>query len=701
MPNPAFASQPLAQAIRHCLGLSLSGALVAMPLAASAQEGAASPDETGTMVITATALKVEVPALETPRAVSEVSREDLNERAVNSYDEVFRYRSGVISAPYGDDNSADWFFLRGFSGEDSTYMDGLRLFREGGYFWWVTEPFGLERVDLLKGPASILYGEAPPGGVVNAISKRPTEERQGLVEIEAGNKDHRQLGVDSAGPVAEHENISYRMVGLFREEDGELEGTGNQRVYLAPSLAVDFSEDTSLTLLASYTKDHGTPSKGFRPVKGSLLDTAFGRIDPETNLGEPDYERLEREQFTLGYEFEHDINSTWQFEQNLRYSRMDLFLRSLSPYTSLETDSRTVGRFLTYREGDYDAYTVDNRLVGKWFTSKAENTLLLGIDYQRFDINYRVGDGVFTPIDVFDPQYGNLSPGALRYRVEDKKEQVGVYLQDQLRLGDRWVLLGGVRHDSVDVESYSEDPTAVPYDESESQVSFSGGVMYLGDYGLSPYLSYSESFSPQVGRGPDNEAYVPSEGEQWEAGIKYTPDWLDGYMTAAVFDLKETNTLYSNVGEFIQRQGGERHSRGFELEGVGYITDQLQLTAAYTYLDTTIEDPDRGEFRAGLIPYHQASLWLDYSFEGGVLNSVDVGAGVRYVGESVNADPNSNEEVSSYTTYDAMASYEFTPSWIAQINIKNLTDEDYISGCNSWCYYGESRSVIGSLKYRW
>lgn len=693
-PHRSWRLSPLAAAVRYGLGLSLIGASGA----ALAQQGATEV-ETDTVVVSATALKVATPTIETPRAVSEVGRDELDKRAVNSFDETFRYRSGVQSTPYGSDNGVDWFNIRGFSGENSTYQDGLRLFRESGYFWWVTEPYGLERVDLLKGPASILYGEAPPGGVVNAISKRPTFEQQGELELQMGDDGHRQIGIDSSGPVAGTDNMRYRMVGLFREGDGELEHTDNERVYLAPSLAVDLSDDTTVTFLASYMKDHGTPSKGFRPVEGSLTSTDFGRIDRDTNLGEPDYERQEREQVAVGYELEHDIDDTWQFQQNLRYSHMDLMLRALSPISQeLNADQRTVNRFLTYRDGSYDAFTVDNRLVGKWFTDNTENTLLLGVDYQNLDVDYRRGDTGFSSIDVFDPEYGNYTPAALEYDVAENKEQIGVYLQDQLRLNDRWILLGGVRHDSATVESYSEVPNTEDYDQTDQQLSFSGGVMYLGDYGISPYLSYSESFSPRTGYGPDEEAYEPSEGEQWEVGVKYTPDWLDGYMTAAVYDLKETNSLYSDGG-IPQPQGGERHSQGFELEGVGYLTDQLQLTAAYTYNDARVDlDEERKDVRAGLVPRHQASLWLDYGFEG-VLQGLDIGAGARYVGESVPTGA-SNEEVSSYTVYDAMANYDINADWQAQLNVTNLTDKEYISGCDSWCYYGESRSVIGSLSYR-
>ena len=691
-PTPA----PLSVAIRRAATLSFSGLLAATSMSLQAQDDIETQD---TMVVVGTALKVAAPALETPRATSLVEEADLQSRAVNKYDETFRYRSGVLSAPFGRDSKADWFYLRGFNAEDSTYQDGLRLFREGGYFWWQSEPFGLERVELLKGPASILYGEAPPGGVINAISKRPTEEAQGLLEIQGGNHGHRQLGIDSSGPVAEGNDMRYRLVGLFREGDGELDGTDNQRVYLAPSLAIDLSDDTTLTFLGSVMRDHGTPTNGFFLPYGTVEETPFGRVDRSTNLGEPDYDRREVNQLSLGYELEHRVNDSWEFQQNVRYSRLEMLLRGV--YASYMLDDRQAGRGLTYRDGDYDAFTVDNRLVGNWYTDNTESTLLLGVDYQKFDVEYGNGDDFAFggPIDIFDPQYGNYSPAPLHTRHEEGKEQIGLYAQNQWRLFDRWVLLAGLRHDSVDVTNRAEGREDQSYDDS--QFSFSGGVMYLGDHGVSPYLSYSESFSPQIGSDPDGQAYSPSEGEQWELGVKYSPDWLDGYVTAAAFDLKESDTLFTS-GEASNRQGGERRSQGFELEGVGQLSDALRLTAAYAYTDTRVDiSPTLTDLRAGLIPRHQASLWLDYDVIGGALDGVSLGGGARYVGSSVDSPQYSDTQVDGYTLFDAKLSYAIDEHWTAQLNVNNLTDEEYVSGCDYWCYYGESRSVVGSLRYRW
>ncbi len=624
-----------------------------------------------------------------PRPISTVDREELEERNVQRLDEAFRYRAGVLAGHFGADNDTDWFKVRGF--DQSTYQDGLRLYREG-FFQWLPEPYGLESVEVFKGPSSILYGEAPPGGLINAISKRPTVEQRGRLDLQVGNRDHRQVGVDTSGPLTEDGDVRYRLVGTYKERDGDLDHTENERYYLAPSLAVDFSDATTVTFLASFQKDDGVPTNPFKLPYGTIEDTPFGKVAPSTNLSEPDYDINERTQAALGYELEHDFNDTWSFEQNLRYSELDLELRST--YALFMLDDRLAARGHVFRDGEIESWTVDNRLVGKWYTDRLENTLLLGLDYQDLQLEGEEADPFpfDDPIDIFDPVYGNFTPvddSQLTEREIDK-QQTGLYVQDQLRIDDRWVLLGGVRYDQAKTDNVNRT-TEVTQRSDDDQLSWSGGLMYLSDIGLNPYLSYTESFDP-LGRVDDaGDLYEPREGEQWEVGIKYALLAWDGYVTAAVFDLEESNTLVTSPAGF-QVQEGERRSRGFELEGVGYLTEALQLTAAYAYTDARLEDGAR----APLIPRHQASAWLDYAFLGGALDGLKVGGGVRYVGETLDGDI----EVPDYTLVDAMASYDFADHWQVQVNVNNLSDKEYIASCNYWCYYGESRSVIGSLSYR-
>lgn len=669
---------PLSRAIRLCIATGL--------LAQSPMLLAANPDET--LVVVGTALKVDAPLVETPRSVSTVNRDELDTRNVQQLDETFRYRAGILSGHYGSDNNTDWFKVRGF--DQSTYQDGLRIYREG-FYQWLPETYGLERVDLFKGPSSILYGEAPPGGLINAISKRPTDEPQTEIQIQVGNRGLRQTGLDTSGYLNESGDVRYRLVGLYRERDGDLDNTDNERYYFAPSLTWDISDDTQLTVLASLQKDDGVPTNAFKLAYGTVDDTPFGKVDPQTNYSEPGYDKDERTQSSLGYELRHRLNDTWSLEQDFRYSQLDLDL--ISSYILYQSSAREGQRGLLYREGTIDSYTVDNRAIGKWYGERTENTLLLGVDYQNLSLSGKEADDYAfgDPIDLFDPQYGNytaLSDDQITRRDIDK-EQIGLYVQDQLRIDDKWVLLAGVRYDQAETENVNQT-TGSRERSDDDEVSWSGGVMYLTDFGLNPYLSYTESFEPISAVDDGGSLYEPREGRQWELGAKYQPAGWDGYVTAAVFDLTEDNTLVTTGG--IQVQEGERQSRGFELEMVGYLTDHLKLTSAYTYTDARLED----DVRAPLIPRHQASSWLDYAFESGTLDGLRLGAGARYVGESVDGDTT----VSDYLLFDAMVGYDFTRELSAQINVSNLTDKEYVASCSYWCYYGESRSIIGSLTYR-
>ncbi|WP_421183260.1 TonB-dependent siderophore receptor [Aeromonas enteropelogenes] len=680
--------------------LSLSGLLASLPVMAE-QTPAELPKASETMVVTGTAMKVEVPMAETPRAVSVVNREELDQHAVLKLDEALRYRSGVLSQSYGADTDADWFKVRGF--DAASYLDGNRLFSTG-YYVWTPEPFGLESVEVLKGPASILYGEAPPGGVINAISKRPTATPQGQVDLQLGNRDHRQIGVDVSDTLTD--NSRYRMVALYSERDGVLNGSYNDRVYLAPSVTLDISDRTSLTLLASFKHDEGIPTNGFFPVYGTL-NTSGGQIDPATNLSQPDYDRNRNTQISAGYELAHQLNQTWEFKQNVRFNYNDLLLRQTYIFPTYE--GTTAYRGLVYRDGDTKSATMDNQMVGYWNTDRTEQTLLLGVDLQR-----HVNEGVeadnygMGSINTFHPDYSGFSgfDESTATHQKSTKGQSGFYAQHQIRWDERWLLTAGGRFDYVETHNTNATKNEKQYDH---ELSLSGSLMYLADNGLSPYFAYAESFEVLPGIDPNTRSsYKPLEGKLYETGIKYAPAFLDGYINLALFDLAQTNSLVS-TGSGQQTQAGEVTSRGVELEGSVQATDALRLTAAYTYTDAKTNDTGNGDRRASLIPRHMASFWGNYKVQQGVASGLELGTGVRYVGSSVGigaVDAGYNPiygsaEVPAHTVWDAMIGYDFAKNWRAQLNVNNLLGETYVASCDYYCYYGEPRSVVGSINYRW
>lgn len=681
--------------------LPLSCLLASLPVLA--EQPKELPKASETMVVTGTAMKVEVPMAETPRAVSVVNREELDQHAVLKLDEALRYRSGVFTGLYGSDNDADWFKVRGF--DAASYLDGNRLFSTG-YYVWTPEPFGLESVEVLKGPASILYGEAPPGGVINAISKRPTATPQGQLDLQMGSRELRQIGVDVSDALTD--NSRYRLVALYSERDGVLNDTYNDRVYLAPSVTLDISDRTSLTLLASFKHDEGVPTNGFFPVYGTL-NTSGGQIDPSTNLSQPDYDRNRNTQISAGYELAHQLNQTWEFKQNVRFNYNDLLLRQTYIFPIYE--GTTASRGLVYRDGDTKSATMDNQMVGYWNTDSTEQTLLLGLDLQRHVNEGQEADNFgMGSINTMNPDYSGF-PGfdeSTTTHQKSTKGQSGLYAQHQIRWDDRWLLTGGGRFDYVETHNISEAKSKEEK-QYDHELSLSGSLMYLADNGLSPYIAYAESFEVLPGIDPNTQnSYKPLKGTLYETGVKYAPSFLDGYINLALFDLEQTNSLVS-TGSGQQTQAGEVTSQGVELEGSVQATEALRLTAAYTYTDAKTNDTGKGDRRASLIPRHIASFWGNYKVQQGIASGLELGTGVRYVGSSVgtgavNADYTpiyGSAQVPAHTVWDAMIGYDFAKNWRAQLNVNNLLGETYVASCDYYCYYGEPRSVVGSINYRW
>ncbi|MCY9876377.1 TonB-dependent siderophore receptor [Vibrio natriegens] len=689
-------------AVRKALVCAIAPAAV-VSFMAHAQDDST---EMETITVTAQALKVETPAKETPRSVSIISEDELRVRAPQKLDEALRYTSGVTSQPYGADNDTDWFKVRGF--DAATYLNGNRLFRDG-YYTWLVEPYGLESVEVVKGPSAILFGESAPGGVVNAVQKKPTFTPQGEVKVEVGNNNHQSIGFDIADEANDSGTMRYRLVGLMTSQDGELDDTENERFYIAPSLEIDVSDRTMLTLMATYLKDDGVPTNPFFPAAGTLVDSEYGKIDPSTNLGEPDYDKYERTQISLGYLLEHDINDTWTFSQNANYGSNELFLRSVysmpSPGWDLNDDSLYY-RGIVFRDGKNQSFTFDNNAVGNWMTDNAEHTVLVGVDLQYHNTKGDEQDNYsFGTVNPFNPSYGNYTPldSADNIKREIDKYQASVYSQYQLKFHEQWIGNVGARYDWVKTEN-SGKGASVDQNESrdDGELSLSAGLMYLAENGLSPYANYSQSFEViSTIDTATGKLYKPLEGEQVEVGVKYEPSFMDGFVNIAWFDITQKNALVTNPSTWVATQTGEVTSTGVEVEGTAQLTDDVKLLASYTYTKAeTDETYGKGTQQAGLIPKHQASAWVDYSAYR-LIPGLNVGTGVRYVGESKDNPASSDLTVPSVTLWDASVTYDISSQWQAQLNVNNILDKEFVSGCDYYCYFGQSRSVMLNANYRW
>ena len=654
--------------------------------------------------------KTDTPIIETPQAISVIGREQIEDQKAQSVVEATRYTPGVRSESFGNDSRNDWFLIRGFPGQATGYyLDGLQLYSTS-FATFKLEPWGLERIEVLRGPSSVLYGGTNPGGLINAISKKPTMTPQGNVEFGINNFGNAYGAFDVSGPIAVGGNnqFFYRINGLGRVGDTQVEYTKNDRAFIAPSLTWKPNDATTLTILGSYQRDR-TNGQNFLPYVGTVVPAPFGRIPTSLFTSNPGLDKFEREQAMIGYQLEHHVNDAWTVRQNLRYNYLSVDFNTLyglgyaAPPTTTEA-LLSRGNFVTTpRVG---LFTVDNQAEVKFATGPLQHTMLFGLDYKRYRIDDEQGFEIGPSLNLLYPIYTPTFPTTSRYTLSNiVQNQLGAYVQDQIRF-DRFTLVLSGRHDWVNTDTNNYLFPANSSDGNERKFSGRAGLIYNSEIGLAPYVSYSRSFDPQIGLNSATQSPLePETGEQVEVGLKYQPVGMRSFVGASVFNLKRQNVLTTDPANVLnQIQTGEVRSRGVEFEANASLLDGLNLVGAYTVydLETTKDlNPDNlGKVPVG-VPETLGALWLDYTVQDGALKGLGVAAGVRFVGRSF-ADQANTYRVPGYTVADAAIHYE-RENWRLALNVSNLFDEVYVGSCSSTsaCFYGDRRKGTLSVSYRW
>ncbi|RRV99429.1 TonB-dependent siderophore receptor [Stutzerimonas stutzeri] len=588
----------------------------------------------------ATASKTNTSVLEIPRSISVVTRRRMDDQKSQTLTEVLGYVPGIFAPPFaaGDGQAGDLFFIRGFNATDYGYgllRDGLRV--QGNRYDTTSEPFGLERVEVFRGPTSILYGENAPGGVVNLVSKRPTVDSRGEVQLSYGTHDRRQLGVDVSGPLNEGGSVLGRMVVLGRKSDTQVDHQPDDRLYLAPSLTLNFDDANALTLLGTYQRDRTLIELGY-PAAGTLLRHPNGKIDPSTLLGNPDWDDFERETWTLGYEYSHRFNESWQFRQNSRYMQSRIDRREMWPGNLDNAGFGTNVINTAYdRENRSIAYSLDNQVEGNFKLAEVDNTLLVGASLDRTSFNQNWNAGFGGIVNVFDPVYtGSPVTSTAVQNALLEQRLYGLYTQLQSRI-DNWVFLLGGRYDRVNSSYRNKAGTLnapADLDYWDGQFTWQAGLMYQFDNGVSPYLSYSTAYNPTQQVSSTSGPLDPTTSEQYEAGVKYEPKGWNTTVSALIYDLrKKDDSLYDSVvGDY--RNIGRSRAKGVELEVSSDLTDNFNLTSAYTYTDSRITKDAPGSLLEDRqitgVPRNQASIWATYRFLDGGLKGLRIGGGVRH-----------------------------------------------------------------------
>ncbi|MBZ7961360.1 TonB-dependent siderophore receptor [Campylobacter molothri] len=632
-----------------------------------------------------------------PKSVSVISAKQIQEEGAQQLDEITRYESGFVSQIYGADlDTTDWLKLRGF--DASLVLDGTAIYK-GGYFGWSPDLYGLEKIEVIKGADSLSYGSSQSGGVINLVSKRPQKTPIAEIGAKIGNLSQNGLFFD-IGDKAFNTNSNFRIVGNYFRQNGQLDGTWQEHYYFAPSLAINIDDDTFLTLLSSFQYDQGVPTTGFFPVYGTIIDTPQGTIKPSTNLGSPLSDYLKRKQYSLGYEFIHYFNDELTFMQNYRYNMEDKSQFAVS-FSALQNNSTTATRSSIILDGIARSHTLDNRLVLKHNYKELENTLTSGIDYQYIYVNGKYGYGSASNVNIFDPDHTpQIKSKVPTYLV--KQSQLGLYVQDRAKLYDKWILDLGMRFDKAKSNAKSFGNKS---DYNVNHTTFQTGLMYVfEDLGLMPFVSYSGAFRPIAGNDGEGKGYKPYESRQYEAGFKYLPYFIDGELNLSYFDIQEKNALVNAVPSAhtpVSIQAGKQNAKGLELSSNIALSESINYTLAYAHYFQTHTSLDALKtIRTPMMPKDIFATKISHTFKIDHKQNFKSSFGIRYVGSSTDEAGNPNIKVPSYTLYDLVFSYNYD-KWNAQLNIDNIFNKKYVSGCYYSCYYGEGIKGILSISYKY
>lgn len=652
------------------------------------------------------ATKLETPDIETPQAVSIITRQQYEEQGATSVRQAVSYTPGVYSNQIGASNRFDYIVLRGFSDGslDNVYLDGLKLMGDtNSHSSLVIDPWFLDSVEVVRGPASVLYGRSSPGGIVALNSRKPSFDPGGEVKLFAGNNNQRGAAFDVTGPVDDNDRVAVRLTGMTRYADSQFDHLKEQRYAIAPSLTWRITDQTRLELMAYLHRDPEGGSHSGLPYEGTVTPHAGRKISNTFFEGEDDYDKYDRRENMVGYNVEHAFDSGWSVRQKLRYLHTKVNLNQV--YAAGWLNDTELNRGYSGSDESLSAITLDNQIDGSVDTGIINHRLLFGVDYQRRSNNVTASYGSFPAIDAFNPVYGADPLSISVYsREKHKLEQTGIYLQDQMSL-DRWRLTLGGRHDQVKITNVNKiNATRDTLDQDH--FSSRAALMYLFDSGFAPYVSYSTAFTPTSFTDEYGKILQPMKGKQWEAGLKFQPEGSQTMYSASVYRINQKNIATKVEPTDPYRSIGEIESEGVELEAVGQLTDNLRLQAAYTYNDIRYKKSSAEEQgkRAVYAPRNQASAWLSYDVKTGLFDGLTVGSGVRYV-NGITSDRQNTHTLPSYTLVDLAVGYDLSHVGLkgmsAQLNVNNLTDKRYVAACNSlsYCYFGAERSVVGSVSW--
>lgn len=701
------------------------------------------PEERYVVRTASTSGKIDVPIRQMPVSIAVVPRQAIVDQNVTRAQDAVENVSGVRVIT--NDVQGQAFIIRGFR-TFATYRNYLSFSGPGSPM--ITDTANVERIEVLKGPSSILYGRTEPGGLVNIITKQPLDHARHVVSQEFGSFAFYRTQWDSSGPIKEVPGLAYRFTGAYQNSGSFLNFQGGRRLIVAPVVRYSPSNWTEITFDAEYLNNAAEVNYGV-PVWPFAYGSTPAPIPLSRTFQEPNDPRDSTGQYVISYNIRQNLNENWKITNRFLYLHNWYGLKGIQPLSGA-ADGVTLNRNFVYDAAEADVYSTNIDLEGKLDIVGTHHTFLMGLDYLNRYFDYYKGTSNVPnfPINMFFPIYGNVPSFAYEFGVAGLTRkthqstlfrQKGLYIQDHINMfDDRLHVLLGARYDVADVvQGFSRSVGAAGAATQQAAILDRLGAVDRIDTGWSPrlgavfdvtkevsvYANYSRSFGANNGLNANRQPFAPQRGLEWEVGVKAR--LLDDVLaTLAFYQLTRSNLTtrdFASPDPTALKLAGLQRSRGIELDVIGTVTDRMAILANYAYTDAkVIADNWRNPlnpYGSGLlydhldnVPRHSGKIWLTYDFgENGL--GWRVGGGVTAATHAW-GDIQNTFVLPGWARLDGFASYTHQidgHKLTAQLNLRNINNAQYFNSSDGqWnnpprlaLFAAQPFTAVGTLRFEW
>lgn len=650
----------------------------------------------------ASATRTDTALHETPQSISVVPKDVLQDTAATRLQDGLDYAGGVGRANNFGGQGLTTFTVRGFT-TGEFYRNGFPINR--GYPN-APDANTVERLEVLRGPATSLYGRGDPGGTFNVVSKQPLAERKVTLGSQFDDQGMQRATLDATGPLDEQGRLAYRLNVLGEGGETFRDDVQTERYDVAPVLSWQVNDTTRIVFEGDFMRNNHPLDRGL-----TRFANQRDRASRDTNVWEKGSDNLLHNDNNMAQlRFEHQLNDDWTLGGGMQWLDGTLQGNAVEA-NALQPDGRTLGRNFNYRKLEWSDRDYQLNLTGHFDTAGFAHTLLTGVEYEDYDYQSfirRSANGADAyPIDLFDPALGQPRPALTRTTTDDKEnlKTWAAFVQDQVALTDRLKALAGLRFERFEHQYDNYLPGSTDWTAADNAVTPRLGLMYDLTDTVAIYANTARSFKPNSGASRQGQGFDPEKGKSYELGVKW--EALDRQLSvdAAIYHIVKENVLANDpldpTGTY-KIAAGEVRSRGLDINVAGNLTPEWRVIGGYAYVDAEVTKDTslQNGTRLANIPRNSFSLLNTYEFQDGGLKGLGLGMGVKYVDDRAGQTATQTYTMEQYTVVDLLSFYQVNEHVRLNLDLKNLFNKEYDEGAfNSYVYPGAPRTVQAGVSY--